>query len=299
MGLENYGAHGVLRMLNSLSMFAFLLYLSHCAFDGLRINKSRLITIFSLFINAGLLPFYSSSRLPIVWLVLWSIAIWYYAGRLFNKRIVFLFTCSGLVAFQIMTVLRREVEDTWEVIVGAVDLSRVFDPFVMGLHFLDLSKTVHIIENIPELLEFQYGKTLFTWVYSLIPRSLWASKPLVLVGPIIGRTIYSTTAGIPPGIIAELYWNFYLPGIVLGGVCLGWLMRSLYESLNPSIAPNRNVVLVYLTVYLPFSFFLISNGVSYAMVKVMMNLIILTLIFKFIKRPRSRRRPLWRFRIRA
>jgi hypothetical protein len=54
-------------------------------------------------------------------------------------------------------------------------------------------------------------------------------KPLIHSGPIIGTEVYGTrVAGIPPGLVAEMYWNFHWAGVILGMILVGIFLRWIY-----------------------------------------------------------------------
>ena len=94
----------------------------------------------------------------------------------------------------------------------------------------NLAKTAHIINHLPGKLEFQYGRTIAVWALAPIPRAIFPGKPLIHSGPIIGTEIYGTkVSGVPPGLIAEMYWNFHLAGAILGLFLTGVGLRWIYE----------------------------------------------------------------------
>ena len=114
----------------------------------------------------------------------------------------------------VMTALRPGIAD-----------QNVLESIVLNRNQIELPKTAHIINAVPETLDFQYGKTLTRWLAAPIPREVWPDKPVIHPGPIIGNRIYGQrVAGVPPGLIAELWWNFGWFGI------FPWRLSVLYEA---------------------------------------------------------------------
>ena len=65
-----------------------------------------------------------------------------------------------------------------------------------------------------------------------ISKSLWKDKPMFLEqGHIISQEVFETnsSAGIYPGLIGELYWNFNIFGIILGFLFLGFFTKKIYQ----------------------------------------------------------------------
>lgn len=98
--------------------------------------------------------------------------------------------------------------------------------------FTNLALLGHLIYCVPRETPLQYGRTFVSWAEWVVPRQIWPSKP---------RSAYTTghftrdvlggghlAGGVPPNLIAELYLNFHLPGILVGMGCLGLVGRKLY-----------------------------------------------------------------------
>jgi oligosaccharide repeat unit polymerase len=108
-----------------------------------------------------------------------------------------------------------------------------------------------IIKYTPGLSDFKYGREyLLIPAYAFIPRAIWRDKPLnqsavfaklyvldpaVLVGGSIGQFH-----------IGDLYWNFGLPGIVVGMFVLGIFYRSVYVYLSPNESKDPLRVFLYM-----------------------------------------------------
>jgi hypothetical protein len=96
------------------------------------------------------------------------------------------------------------------------------------------------------------GETILNFFAYFIPRAIWPNKP-THVGKEISQLFYnealgrSGMAGVPPSPIAELFWNFHLPGVVLGMLAFGVFFRMSYEYLRRSPANPWTVMLYGIT----------------------------------------------------
>lgn len=283
--LRTYNGYGYIRMLCFLSHVAYYLYLGHIAFDKIKLDSLRISILTLLFINAAALPFYSSSRMTILWLIACTVMIWHYSGRAIKSRNLIILGFIAFVIFQVVTVARTQTRGKVDSsIIEYIKLDKAIEPIALSRHVLGISKTTHVIEHIPQSLDFQFGKTLVTWLYAPMPREFWPSKPIILSGPIIGTSVFGTTgSGVPPGIVAELYWNFHIPGVLIGCALIGWFFRRIYEGLRPYAAQHRNAVIVYVTIVIPFGVTLLMAGVSYAIVSKLPMLVLVLAAMSFVK----------------
>jgi hypothetical protein len=80
-------------------------------------------------------------------------------------------------------------------------------------------------------VDYLYGGSIWEALLSLIPRILWAEKPVfggspAIVSKMTGLRLSATTSfGV--GNVMEFQINFGVPGLVLGFVGLGWLLGML------------------------------------------------------------------------
>lgn len=84
-----------------------------------------------------------------------------------------------------------------------------------------------IFSSVPEELSFQYGRTFLSAMFALSPFQPVPQTHTVYnqaFAPSIG-----TDYGFPVTLIGELYFNFWIPGIVIGFFVAGILIRSFYE----------------------------------------------------------------------
>ncbi len=157
---------------------------------------------------------------------------------------------------------------------------------------LDVTKTCHIINAIPDKMDYRNGEMLYAWMFSWIPKSAWEQRPMwAECGLFINQKVYGDTlgiSGVPPGMVADLYWNFGIVGIPLGMLLMGILLRYLFENFRPFFG-NPTAVLMYSIVVTRFTIFGLGLDLGTGIVKTVLDLIPLVLIVWFIGRPSVRR----------
>jgi hypothetical protein len=94
---------------------------------------------------------------------------------------------------------------------------------------------------------FKMGETMDYLVYSFVPRIFWPGKPNVSRGKwltvYLGAADSEDTATTASALTAqgELYWNFGIPGLIIGMAALGWLIgRFLWQTAGAD--PRENPV---------------------------------------------------------
>ena len=85
---------------------------------------------------------------------------------------------------------------------------------------------IAIYGNVPRNVDFLHGRSYLSLLTLPVPRGLWPGKPYVIEA-MVGRTFFRMQAGVPPGGVAEAYWNFHVPGIVLVYFIFGGFLRWL------------------------------------------------------------------------
>jgi len=115
-----------------------------------------------------------------------------------------------------------------------------------GRDMLDITKTCHIINGVPDKMDYIYGETLWGWLAAPVPRSIWDTKPMwAEKGPFINQHIFADKhgiSGVPPGFVAELYWNFGIAGLCIFGNDLGTGIVKASLDLIPAV-----IILVFIS----------------------------------------------------
>jgi hypothetical protein len=176
----------------------------------------------------------SGSRSSAVFLVVVGTLIW-----MIRRRRVFPLRAVVVVALCLVLIaslgrLRRGLfrgEVDWGTLVSvnaAESLGSVVDELLFRYGTLDSAYPV--LARVPEEIDFLWGESYLTLLALPIPRALWPEKPGT-VGKLAGEVFYGVKAGIPPGAVAESYWNFHVPGVIglffLFGICHRFLASLL------------------------------------------------------------------------
>ncbi len=292
-----YASLGYLRwgasLLNYVFLFLFTVY---------AVSKKSLFSLLGAFtVVAAVLcipfPVLTSARSELVITFVQAVVIWHYVRKPISLKVLGILVVIGFAVIVLMGALRAIPAGKSHVSVGEVISEQTLGQIVQPRNWLDVSKTAHIINAIPELLEYQYGKTMLTWIVAPIPRSVWKSKPEIRPGPYLGETVFEwrrNIAGVPPGIVAELYWNFGLFGVPLGMALLGMILRLISVNFLAEIR-NVNVALLYSALVIPLTIGISGGDVSGAIIDCLMSIITISLIILFIRRkqakPYIQRRP--------
>lgn len=76
------------------------------------------------------------------------------------------------------------------------------------------------------------GYTYSGAVFAMVPRSLWEDKPRgpgsIYAQTFLGETVEGTA--VPIGAVAEAFWNFHVPGVLILFALYGLILRRAYET---------------------------------------------------------------------
>ncbi|NEQ51943.1 MAG: oligosaccharide repeat unit polymerase [Leptolyngbya sp. SIO3F4] len=112
-----------------------------------------------------------------------------------------------------------------------------------------LGAGIAVYNSVPEEVDFLYGKTYVTFLAFAIPRAIWPNKPHS-AGHYVAREIFNNKGGIPPGEVAEAYWNFGVFGVLIMGFLKGVLIRLFQNTFlrrRDSIAALGLYVIILVT----------------------------------------------------
>jgi len=133
------------------------------------------------------------------------------------------------IAFIGSTAIRRIIGMQYGFTPDVRDI-RVFDFIGMGLQELRgreaLNPAIPIIARVPEEVDLLWGETYLMNVLRFIPRQIWRDKPIGLDTK-VGIEFWNKEVGKPPGGMAEAYWNFHIPGIIVVYLFYGMGLRYL------------------------------------------------------------------------
>jgi len=195
-----------------------------------------LFGIFSFGSLAIALPFLASSRADVIFVILTACVLVNRTNGIRLEVLAFAFLIS-LVALFGMLSLRRVNQRGMSLSESFSELN--LEPFFGNRSFADVTKLSHIYDSVPGLIDYKYGKSFLTIVYTPIPRALWPSKPPVRMGREITEKIYNRGldlkergGGTPPGILAEAIINFGLIGFPFVLLAVGAGLALVDNSLS-------------------------------------------------------------------
>jgi oligosaccharide repeat unit polymerase len=274
------------------SLLSYLLYfmVSIMAVGKKRRKHLAFVTIF-VGLAAFLLPLISSSRTEIALALANCIVIWHYMRRKISLKAIATIMTVLLLLIVFLGALRAVSQGKFDDLTGFLNAGTVVEQLLLNRNWLDVAKTAHIIDEVPGTMDFQYGQTMITWLFAPVPRQVWISKPAVRIGPELGYLIFDTgrlKTGVPPGIIGELYLNFGYFGIAVGMLIFGYWLKYLYNSFRRHIATNKNAMLLYIALLVPFSLSLFGGDFSGVMISVLRSLLTVSIMLALIGRRSSR-----------
>jgi hypothetical protein len=272
----SYQSHGGLRVLNTFAAFAFWLQL---AFDCYRQRRHGPLTargawLALLLLNAALLPVYASTRADVVYLVIGAVIIEYCLNRRgINGRALIGSVLIAVIAAAAMSSLRSVSDGT-----NGVQINRdtLVDTFVLTRTFADIPTSGNIINAVPTRLPYANGSTITAWFIAPIPRSVWPQKPLISSGPILGAVIYGNKhSGVPPGAIAESYWNFGVGGVLILPFLCGFAMRRINGIWAPWATTSPSAAIVMAVVAVRPGIDVMTNSVGFGPFQLIQSLVLL------------------------
>jgi hypothetical protein len=241
---------------------------------------------------------FGAKELAIIFMTYPAIAYWY-ARRKMAWRALTVFVLIGVfVIFPLYNTFRNQSQDlaAQQRMSRAVDLAMRWDQ----QQYLRQSVTAFmqrislvycvgaILRDVPQAVPYKYGETLALLPIGLfVPRILWPDKPNITIGREFGVTFQlvnplDETTQISPTITGELFWNYDLPGVIIGMFLIGGAMRYFYELFGAGIAMEPLRKACYLAL-LPFAIHFEGNvaGMLGAMIK---SVLILALVFFVARR---------------
>lgn len=245
-GDQEYRGLGYLPLLNGFGLLGFLILVAHFAKERRSLRGWRGLLLLLLLLNAVALPVYRSSKSDALWAPILAMVVFHYAGRRIRLPSLAVGILVLAMSLSLLNFARANENLSFASAASSVTGSAMIDALVYNRNMIELPKTAHVINRVPEVLEYQNGSTFLAYLFAPIPRDVWPDKPVIASGPILGREIYGThVAGVPPGLIAELYWNFGLAGLLMGCVPFGMLLRYVYERFHPVEGASVATILLY------------------------------------------------------
>jgi len=179
-------------------------------------------------------------------------------GRLLSLR-VYVLGAIALYSMSLVASIRSR---------GAFDSYSFFDKIFANRYFFEITKSSHIINSVPGQVEYAFGQSFVAWMNLFLPKSVeFSNDYFTNMGFYLARNVFGLfNSGVPPGIVAELYMNFSLVGVVAGMFLYGMLLRVMHRTLAAHFN-SPFIVVVYVLIMIRFSAFLINNSFNVAMLK--------------------------------
>jgi oligosaccharide repeat unit polymerase len=122
-------------------------------------------------------------------------------------------------------------------------------------NFIQLQTLSVLVDQVPDALPYQLGKSFLAFFALPVPRGLWPGKPLPATGIFTlafwPESWLASGTTLPPGIIGEFYLNFGVAGAVLGMMGFGALLRLAYRFANRTRTPYAEMQYALLVAMLP------------------------------------------------
>ena len=142
-----------------------------------------------------------------------------------------------------------------------------------------------LVEGIDSGHETRNGETLVRYLYSFIPRMFWPEKPVLTIGQEFNQEFKiskSPETFIPTTQLGEFYWNYKLPGVVIGMMFIGMILGLISKLLDLSVQFNiPRIALILATVYMLAVRFEATFALQYSkLTRIFLLMIILHFMFK-------------------
>lgn len=281
---------GYITELSQLSSTVALITVAAVLSRQIKIGKLGTIALLFAFSAPLVQAFVSSSRGTLLHTLI-SVALIYSLYRGFSARIWISLALSGLIVFTIMAELRSDAHGAKRDDNGVLMLSAITKLSESGNGF-SLAGTAHILQHVPQRLDYQFGTTYLTWLTAPIPRVFWPDKPEVSLGKRIKEDILRrgvVRTGRPPSFLTEGYINFGVVGFVLSAVAFGVGLRILSNSFVPLLLLNPYVPAFYLGITLAL-IKLVNGNFSQAMIALILHISTFALIVSVVGGIKSNKR---------
>lgn len=279
-----YTSYSYYQRAADLNQTAFLVLLGWFSASRKSWKSFAGFSVILLFGISIILPFMTSSRGQLLWFVISAMMLWHYLRNQLSIKVVATMLACGLIVLATMLAFRgRDLGR-----IASFNLFTVAEDLIASRDLLDVTTTASIMAALEDgRLQYKYGSTYLTWVFAPIPRTLWQEKPVISVGTEIKEQVYGAgnRGGIPPGIIAEAFWNFGVLGVVVILFCFGVIAKAIYNTLCPTSLKNKNLIFIYATVAAPWLHKLTGSAFSMAIIDLLITITPIIIVLFFITKP--------------
>ncbi|MBY5163593.1 hypothetical protein [Salsipaludibacter albus] len=232
LGASEFTVLGVHRLGMSVSSAAFLLgWFTLQRWHLSWRSPLAAVTLLS-FLLVAYQGYFLSSRTTIMVPVVWALLVWVALRRREPsvKTLVTVFVL-GFVAAVALQGVRAANQRGVDLAADPLGLGRSISTAVASGKSLSVGVTGMVVQRVPEQFPYQYGRSMVSWTYAAVPRTLWEDKPPVRLGPQLGAPVFGQSeerrTGVPPGILGELWINFGVLGVGVGALVWGLAIRTI------------------------------------------------------------------------
>ena len=243
--------YGYIRWLCSLSVPVFILVLMLMVQKKVgRLSWWTPLLVLSCLISIAW-AFFTSSRTALIVLGIQAVMVSHFLKKpslrspasLLKK--VLKWGLPVLILFLIMATL-RENKHSREEVTESLILTGPIHRIIGSGNFFGVAKTSIALDQIPRPVDYLYGKSLITWIYSPIPRSLWPDKPSMGLGfqfgeEVLGYNMERIKNGKTPSLPVEFYWNFGWPGALLGILGFGFFSGQVLPVFQATVRKSTYI----------------------------------------------------------
>lgn len=274
--LADYSSSGGLRLLISLLYVVPFLMIANVG-QGYRVAGSQRLMWFSALLWIAFC-FFSDQRGAIVFsLVSWLIGWRTFVGPL-NRKLLALGAAVAL-GMVLLRSLLRITGDPAGTLAAADELLGNY----IGRNLVENGKTLIIIRAIPEQLRHAWGGSYLDSILILVPRALFPGKLTVNLDTVMGQAVFDCPAfgacAVPPGLIAETYYNFGWAGLPILVFC-GWLTAWLDWKAAGSSVPFK---LLYAATLVYFGISVLGSGISSFTTQLLMDAIAMGFVYASLR----------------
>ncbi len=248
-GEADYVSNGPTAYVAHAGVVALLLYLAWRLQNDRRLRPVELGVAALLAVNAFGINWVTTTRSDLVYVTLGLLLVLQLIRGRLSLRLALALGLAVIVGIGGLTALRGGGASE-----GGSGLSIAFGvkSSLLNRNGFDLGKTLLVTDAVPAKLPYEYGQTIVTYVVAPIPRAVWPGKPVVSPGPTIGKKIYNLgRTGVPPGMLAELSWNFGQTLAVVLSLVAGFGLGRLERWALKIRADTLVLVLCYALTLLP------------------------------------------------
>lgn len=220
---------GYFLLSNSLISIAFAMKLTRSLE-----SRKRNYVVLGLFLAILLaIGFFSGSKGAFLAPIMVAIvALYYLKSSIRFRHLVYLLPFVFLLFPVFNTYRNYSFDDQAQVTSAAQVTSNALIEHGMS-RFYGIDSLTLVIRDTPDVMDYQFGKTILPLLIAWIPRQLWEEKPTISFGKLFAETYMGeffagTGTSASPTLLGEAYLNLHFPGVLLVAFLSGVIIRSTY-----------------------------------------------------------------------